>query len=335
VSQVKVEVSDPSTATKQSEPAEQTTIPAAVVEQAAEEVETLHASIKIGTVAQIVIALIAVIGLLYLLKLVLVTIFASILLAYVLEPAVALLVRWRCPRWFGSMVVITLFVWMSLGLIYFSYNRAVDFANEMPRYSSMIRKSVGGIRSRADKIADQARSVVEPAKEHDKPIPVRVEQSQGVVQMISENSSTILDVLMAVGFVPFLQLQFMPGIRLFAAKSGDPRLAVFQRTSQRNDFPDMAALLALRHAAIKPVDSIGGNPFFHLRRIREVNSYGNRVLVANFVEKGMRFFGQSPRIQRERLNLRSVFCNQVEKHHVFKPEAAGESARAIFSLDSL
>src|SRR5580692_1220344 len=58
---------------------------AVAVEQAADEVEVLQASIKIGTVAQIVTALIAMIGLLYLLKLVLVTILASILLAYVLE----------------------------------------------------------------------------------------------------------------------------------------------------------------------------------------------------------------------------------------------------------
>lgn len=39
---------------------------AAAVEQAADEVEVLQASIKIGTVAQIVTALTAIIGLLYL-----------------------------------------------------------------------------------------------------------------------------------------------------------------------------------------------------------------------------------------------------------------------------
>src|ERR1700761_6192527 len=64
---------------------DQPVIPAQIVEQAAEEVETLHASIKIGTVAQIVIALVATFGLLYLLKIVWVTILASVLLAYVLE----------------------------------------------------------------------------------------------------------------------------------------------------------------------------------------------------------------------------------------------------------
>ena len=135
--------------------ADQPALPAELVEQAAEEVETLHASIKIGTVAQIVIALVATIGLLYLLKLVWITILASIVLAYVLEPAVAALVRVHCPRWVGAMVVTALTVMLALGLVYFSYSRAVDFASELPRYSAALRRTVGDLRARADKIVNR------------------------------------------------------------------------------------------------------------------------------------------------------------------------------------
>jgi predicted PurR-regulated permease PerM len=177
---------------------------AAAVEQAADEVEVLQASIKIGTVAQIVTALIATIGLLYLLKLVLITILASILLAYILEPVLALLVRWRLPRWLGAGVVVTLAVVLALGVVYFSFSRAVDFANELPQYTATLRRTVSSIRSSADQLANQARSVVEPPKDREKPVPVRIDQAQGIVQMISENSGTILDILMAVSFVPFL-----------------------------------------------------------------------------------------------------------------------------------
>jgi predicted PurR-regulated permease PerM len=203
---VKMEVSRHPETRKEPKAAElvQPSVPAEIVEQAAEEVETLHASIKVGTVAQIVTALIAIIGLLYLLKLVLVTILASILLAYVLEPLVAVLVRSHCPRWVGAMIVVTLAVILALGLSYFCYNRAVDFANDLPRYSAALRKTVGELRSRADRIVTQATSAVEPAKEHQKPVPVRIEQSQGVTQIISETGGTILDVLLAVSFVPFL-----------------------------------------------------------------------------------------------------------------------------------
>jgi predicted PurR-regulated permease PerM len=182
----------------------QPAIPAEVVEQAAEEVEILHSSVKMGAIAQVVVALVAIIGLLYLLKLVLVTILASILIAYVLEPGVVLLVRWHLPRWFGAMVVIVLAMVMALGVVYFSYNRAVDFSNSLPQYTLALRKNFGDFRYRVDKLANQARAVVEPSKERDKPLPVRIEESHGIVDMISQNSTTIFDTLMAISFVPFL-----------------------------------------------------------------------------------------------------------------------------------
>lgn len=203
---MKIEVSRQSEIEEQPKQAsrEQPIIPAVVLEQAAEDVETLHASIKVGTVAQIVTAIIATIGLLYLLKLVLITILAAILLAYVLEPAVALLARWHCRRWVGAMIVITMTVVLAAGVLYFSYNRAVDFASDLPRYSVALRKTVSDLRAGADKIVNQASSVVDPPKDRQKPVPVRIEQSQGVTQIISETGGTILDVLMAVSFVPFL-----------------------------------------------------------------------------------------------------------------------------------
>src|SRR6478672_6377397 len=61
--------------------------------EAAEEAEVLQASIKAGSVAQIVVAAASIIGLIYLLKLVLVTTLVSVLLAFVLEPLVRGLAR--------------------------------------------------------------------------------------------------------------------------------------------------------------------------------------------------------------------------------------------------
>lgn len=176
---------------------------AQIVEQAAEEVETLHASIKAGTMAQIVVAIIATIGLIYLLKLVLVTALASMLIAYVLEPAVAGLARLRIHRSIGALIVVTATVILAGAVCYFSYNRALDFTSALPRYSATLRDSLGSIRAKADKLADQARAVVEP-KSHQKPIPVQIQEPQGLTRVISENSETIADAILAIGFVPFL-----------------------------------------------------------------------------------------------------------------------------------
>ena len=178
--------------------------PTVASEQAAEEVEILHASIKAGTVAQIVVAVIAMIGLIYLLKLVLVTTLVSMLLAYMLEPLVAWWALLRIPRWLGALIAVLLALALAAGLSYFSYYRAAEFADQLPRYSVRLRDSLGKIRSREIKIEDHARSVVDPPIDGKQPIPVKVQEPYGLARLISENSGSIFEVLLAVGFVPFL-----------------------------------------------------------------------------------------------------------------------------------
>jgi hypothetical protein len=63
-----------------------------------EEAEILHASLRAGSVAQIVVAMIAIVGFLYLLKFVMVTILLALLLAFILEPLAHQLTRISLPR---------------------------------------------------------------------------------------------------------------------------------------------------------------------------------------------------------------------------------------------
>lgn len=173
-------------------------------EQAIEEVEVLQASIKAGSVAQIVVALIAVIGLIYLLKFVLVTALISVLLAYVLDPPVQWLGHLRIRRWMGAFLVVLSTVLFLGGVAYYSYNSAVQFTDQLPEYSTRIRGAIGNIRSHADRMAEQARSIVEEPKDQKKIVPVKIEGVAGVAGLISRNSETILDLSLAAGFVPFL-----------------------------------------------------------------------------------------------------------------------------------
>ncbi|HEV2729289.1 MAG TPA: AI-2E family transporter, partial [Terriglobales bacterium] len=172
--------------------------------QAAEEAEILQASIKAGTIAQIVVAVIATIGLIYLLKLVLATALVSMLLAFTLEPFVAWLVWLRVPRWLGALIAVLLALILVAGLSYFSYYRAAEFADQLPYYSTRLRDALAKIRSREIQLEDHARAVVEPPTDGKQPIPVKVQQPHGLARMISENSASIFELLLAVGFVPFL-----------------------------------------------------------------------------------------------------------------------------------
>jgi len=178
--------------------------PVSVSEQAVDEVEVLQASIKAGSIAQVVVAAIAVIGLIYLLKFVLVTVLVSVLLAYVLEPPVKWLACVHFPRWVGSFLVILAAIGIVGGVAYYSYNSALQFTDELPAYSARIRDTFGSFWHRVDHMADQARSVVESPTNQKRAVPVKVEQVVGVAGLISRNSDTILDVLLAAGFAPFL-----------------------------------------------------------------------------------------------------------------------------------
>src|SRR5437868_15019827 len=87
-----------------------------------EEEDVLHASIKAGSVAQIVVAVIAVLGLMYLLKVVMVTTLSAVLVTFILEPVVHGLARLKIPRPVASMIAVVLIVALILGLAYFFYN---------------------------------------------------------------------------------------------------------------------------------------------------------------------------------------------------------------------
>lgn len=170
----------------------------------AEDAEILQASIKAGSVAQIVVAVIAVVGLIYLLKLVLVTILFSILLAFVLEPLVSRLARIHIPRPVGALLAVALMVALAGSFTYFFYSRAVDFATQLPKYSGKIRSTLANVRAQANKIEESTRSVIASPNTGKPPVAVEVRESPGLSRLISTGSGTLGDVLLALTFIPFL-----------------------------------------------------------------------------------------------------------------------------------
>ncbi len=169
-----------------------------------EETDVLHASIKAGSVAQIVVAVVAVVGLIYVLKIVLVTTLTAMLLAFVLEPVVSWFSRIRIPRSVGALFAVLLMVALAASLTHFFYNRAVDFATELPKYSGKVQSAIATFRAQTSKIEDSTRSVISSPKLEKQPVPVELRESPGLSRLISAGSGTVGDVLLAISFVPFL-----------------------------------------------------------------------------------------------------------------------------------
>ena len=169
-----------------------------------EEEEVLHASMKAGSVAQIVVAAIATVGLIYLLKVVLVTVFTAMLLAFALEPLVHQLQRIRIPRPVGALLAVLLLIAVAAGATHFFYSRAVDFATELPKYSSKIRGTISGLRAQTSKIEESTKSVIASPKLEKRALPVEIQESPGLSNILSAGSGTLGDLLLAISFVPFL-----------------------------------------------------------------------------------------------------------------------------------
>jgi predicted PurR-regulated permease PerM len=176
-----------------------------VAASSTEEEEILHASIKAGSIAQIVVAVAAVLALIYFLKIVMITTLTSMLLAFMLEPLVHWLSRFKLPRAAGSLIGVLLMVVVVGGLSYFFFNRAVDFANDLPKYSGRIRATVARIRAKTMKIEESTSSVMNSSSnKQEKTVPVKVEQRPGISSIVSEAGSTVMEIILAISFVPFL-----------------------------------------------------------------------------------------------------------------------------------
>jgi predicted PurR-regulated permease PerM len=170
-----------------------------------EGVQEVHEELRKATITQITLTLLAVLAICYFAKLVLVTIFTSILIAFILEPIVRVLGKIRIPRAVGSGIAVLLLLGILYGLSYFFFQRAVDFAHEIPKMSGDIKKVVAKYQTNAEKIRQSTQSVIPPSPADKNAVHVKVQQDTGIRGLISGSGiANVGEVLLIVGFIPFL-----------------------------------------------------------------------------------------------------------------------------------
>lgn len=157
---------------------------------------------RVQPTAQVVVAVAVVLGICYVAKVVLIVLLVSILLAFMLGPIVDGLQRIKVPRPVGALVALLLVFALLWGISLFFYSRAVDFVQDLPKYSEKIRESIGRVRQQAQKLQKTKETMLPETKEEK--AAVRVTQQTGWAEVLTKGVGTVWDVVLTIFFIPFL-----------------------------------------------------------------------------------------------------------------------------------
>lgn len=158
--------------------------------------------LRMQTVSVTILAVAAMLCLIFLAKLILVVLLVSILLSFVLAPVVDFLVVQQIPRAVASFIAVSLLVIAGLGATYLSYSRAIDFAHELPKYKSHIKGVVDKVRKQAEELESTTEAVIPPPNE--KTVPVTVKEGGSWTDTLTRNAGAVSELALTVTFVPFL-----------------------------------------------------------------------------------------------------------------------------------
>jgi len=156
----------------------------------------------IGGTAGTILATATVLAGCHLARAVLIPLFVAILLAFMLAPLVAGLVRLRAPRPVAAFVAVVALLGVLYGVSALLYGRALEFADDVPRYSSKIQRMLKPFRDQARKLEQSTEAVLPPMTEG-KP-PIEVTQATSLQDVLIRRVGSLTEFLLAVSFIPFL-----------------------------------------------------------------------------------------------------------------------------------
>jgi predicted PurR-regulated permease PerM len=124
-------------------------------------------------------------------------ILVSVLLAFILAPLVDILMRLHLPRGLAAAIAVILLMVVICGLVYFSYNQASSFLENLPKYTGKIHDEFQRLRSRAESL-----DVLGPSGQEKGVLSVRAATDWNDV--LTRGFGSLTDLLLAVSFIPFL-----------------------------------------------------------------------------------------------------------------------------------
>jgi predicted PurR-regulated permease PerM len=131
---------------------------------------------------------------------VLAVLFFAVLLSFMLSPVVQALEYLHLPRALAALISVVFLLAVLYGISAASYNQAVIFADNVPKYSQKIRSILQPFRQEAERLEKTGEVVSDP--EASNVVPVR--QVQSWSEVLTHGAGTLTDILLAASFIPFL-----------------------------------------------------------------------------------------------------------------------------------
>jgi predicted PurR-regulated permease PerM len=171
--------------------------------QTQEEANELLRRIRAASSAAILLAILAMLAVFYYAKLPLIVLLFSILLAFILAPLADLFQRIRLPRAMAAGIAVFLFLVVLYGIGQLSYNQAVSFNHELPKYSGKIRSIIGSVRKQAQEFKKTTASVL-PEEQQRTGTTVTVQQEKDWTGVLTGGLGPTIEIAFIASFIPFL-----------------------------------------------------------------------------------------------------------------------------------
>jgi predicted PurR-regulated permease PerM len=154
-----------------------------------------------STPSQRIIAGGIVLAFLYWAASVVMTLLLSILLAYMLDPLVEWLERFRVPRGLGALLVLLVALGLLSLTVYFAWDRVDHFAEDWPKYSAVLKQGAAKIE---EKIESLEKKVSEISPQERPSRLVRMAEATPIRAWLLAGLGSLYSLLLFVSFVPFL-----------------------------------------------------------------------------------------------------------------------------------
>jgi predicted PurR-regulated permease PerM len=154
-----------------------------------------------STASQRIIAGGIVLAFLYWASSVVMTLLLSILLAYMLDPLVEWLERFRVPRGVGALIVLLVTLGLLSLMMYFAWDRIDHFAEDWPKYSAVLKQGAAKLE---EKIESFEKKVSEISPQDRTSRLVRMAEATPIRTWLLAGLGSLYSLLLFVSFVPFL-----------------------------------------------------------------------------------------------------------------------------------